>query len=394
MIRKVRYLIFLRDVLMLSLTAFGGPQAHLSMFLDAMVCKRAYLKEKDLMELYALCQILPGPTSTQTITAIAFKVGGPNLAYLTLLVWIAPAVTIMIAAGVLLNFFNDENISLAFMTYVQPITVGIVAYSAVQIATKVIEGKQGLILAALALITSIWLRSPFFFPIILIGGGLVTAFNYKKQEREEKSPLQIQWSNFILWGSVALGAAALGALTSYRPILLFENFYRNGSMIFGGGRVLVPLLYTEFVEFKHYLSSQEFLSGYGIGQALPGPTFSFSAFVGALSMRTNGIGGQVLGGLLSAVGIFLPGTFLIFFVYRFWNDLKKYRVVKASLSGINAVGAGLVLSASYFVYESMEDSNTWLNLLLIVATVLVLRFTKIPTPFLILAGLLLGIIFH
>ena len=392
MVRRVRFIIFLRDVLTLSLTAFGGPNAHLSLFLEKMVTKRAYLTEKELMELFALCQILPGPTSTQTITAIAFKVGGPNLAYLTLLVWMTPAVATMIAAGITLNFLNEQNISLEFMAYVQPITVGIVAYSAIQIATKVIDNLTGILLAIFALVSSIWLRSPFYFPVILIAGGLVTGLNYKNQEKEEKQGIKVQWSNFVLWGGVALFAAGLGAITSYLPIRLFENFYRNGSMIFGGGRVLVPLLYTEFVEFKQYLTSDEFLSGYGLGQALPGPTFSFSAFIGSVSMKGAGTAGQILGGFLSAAGIFLPGTFLIFFVYRFWNELKKYRVVKASLSGINAVAAGLVLSATYFVYEPMEDN--WINTLLIIFTVVLLRFTKLPMPVLILCGLLVGILLN
>jgi len=126
MIRKVRYYIFLRDILLLSLTSFGGPQAHIAMFLDVLVTKRGYLTEKELMELNALCQILPGPTSTQTITALGFKVGGPNLAYLTLLVWMMPAVSVMIGAGFIINLLTENKVSLDFLRYIQPVAVGIV----------------------------------------------------------------------------------------------------------------------------------------------------------------------------------------------------------------------------------------------------------------------------
>ncbi|MFT6136624.1 MAG: chromate transporter, partial [Cyclobacteriaceae bacterium] len=128
--RRVRNIIFLRDVLVLALTSFGGPQAHLAMFMEMMVKKRAYLSESDLIELFALCQILPGPTSTQTITSVGFKIGGPSLAYMTLIVWVMPAVIVMTAAALTVNILNDANISLDFLRFIQPMAVGIVAYSA------------------------------------------------------------------------------------------------------------------------------------------------------------------------------------------------------------------------------------------------------------------------
>ena len=135
-------------------------------------------------------------------------------------------------------------------------------------------------------------------------------------------------------------------LNTGAELKIFENFYRNGSLIFGGGQVLIPLLFTEFVEFKQFLTSEEFISGYALVQALPGPTFSFTAYLGALIMREWGTGGEILGGFIAAVGIFLPGTFLIFFVTGFWEDIKKYRVIKASLEGISAVSSGLVIAAA------------------------------------------------
>jgi chromate transporter len=156
---------------------------------------------------------------------------------------------------------------------------------------------------------------------------------------------------------------------------------------------LIPLLYTEFVEFKHYLSSEEFLSGFGIVQALPGPVFSFSAYIGALSMRDQGLLWQILGGLVAAAGIFLPGTFLIFFVIRFWEELKKYRVVKASLEGINAASSGLVIAASFLLFQPIEQNANAINITVLVGTFIILMFTKIPAPFIIISGLIAGLIF-
>lgn len=389
-IRRVRYFIFLRDVLLLAVTGFGGPQGHLALFLDLLVKKRGYLSEEDMLELYALCQILPGPTSTQTITAIGYKIGGPNLAYLTLLIWMLPAVTIMTLAAIMVVSFQELNISLNFLRFIQPMAVGIVAYSAYRISSKVVKSNVGFFLMILSAMASFFMPSPFLLPLFLIGGGMVTALNYKDHPREPKNPIKINWSNFILWGGVFVGAAAVGAIFDLRIVKLFENFYRNGSLIFGGGQVLVPLLYTEFVEFKKYLSSEEFLSGYGMVQAIPGPVFSFSSYVGALSMRDAGLMAQIGGAAIAAAGIFLPGTFLIFFVIRFWNEMKKYRVVRASLEGVHAVSSGMVIAATMLLFQPME--STYLNYFLMIGTAILLYSTRVPAPLIIVGGLVIGIL--
>jgi chromate transporter len=220
--------------------------------------------------------------------------------------------------------------------------------------------------------------------------GLITALKYKKHPKQEKDKITIRWANFLLWIGVLLLAAVLGALTKALPIRIFENFYRNGSLIFGGGQTLTPLLYTEFVEYKRYLTSDEFLSGYAISQALPGPLFSFSSYIGSLSMRQYGIGGEILGALMASFGVFLPGTFLRFVVIRFWEDLKKYRAVRASLEGITAASSGLVAAAAVIMFQPLE--NSFLNFGVTIATFLLLTFTRVPSPLIILGGLILGLI--
>lgn len=388
MFKRVRYYIFLRDVLILAVSAFGGPQAHIAMLFDLMVNKRRYLSEEDLIELNALCQILPGPTSTQTITAIGFKIGGPNLAYLTLLVWMTPAVLIMTTAGIIIAELQEQNISIDFTRFIQPMAVGFVAFAALKIAVKVVKTKTAVALFIFSAIASFIFNSPYAFPAILVLSGALTALKYNRQPIEEKDRINIQWANFILWAGVFIAAASLGGITRYLPVRLFENFYRSGSLIFGGGQVLIPFLYTEFVEFKQYLTSEEFLSGYALMQSLPGPVFSFCAYIGALSMREFGTGGQVLGALVAAAGIFLPGTFLIFFVVRFWEGLKKYRIVKASLEGINAASAGMVAAASVLMFLPLEPSL--INIGITLGTFAILQFTKVPAPLIIVIGLLAG----
>lgn len=412
--QKVRYAVFLRDVSLLAVTTFGGPQAHIAHFQKTLVDKRKYLTEEELMELNSLCQILPGPTSTQTLTAIGYKLGGPNLAYLTLLIWIFPAVTVMTTMALIMSSIQEKRWSLEFTRFIQPIAVGFVSYSAYLFSVKTINTKTGVMLMVLAAVLSYLFQTPFIFPAILIGAGLVTALKYKAQPKEEKKKIIVPWANFSLWAGVLIFAAVLGGITKALPVKLFENFYRNGSLVFGGGQVLTPLLYTEFVEITdddevvskatelkskikkqyapkplhHPISHNEFLSGYAVAQALPGPVFAFSSYIGALSARDYGIGGEIIGSFMSTMGIFLPGTFLIFFVIRFWDSLKKYRAVRASLEGITAASAGLVVTSAIILFQPLE--NTFLNFAVTIATFLLLTFTKIPSPFIILGGLLLG----
>ncbi len=386
--RRVRYVIFLRDVFLLTVSAFGGPQAHLTLLLKMMVERRRYLSEKDLIELHALCQILPGPTSTQTITAIGYRIGGPKLAFLTLLVWMLPAVSIMTAVAITLSNLQERELSLAFTRFIQPMAVGFVAYGAYTISQKSVDTKRGVVILLVAAVVSYLVRKPFIFPLLLLLAGFVTAINYKKLLPEEKEKIVVKWGNLTLWIGIFLAAALATGFSRAVPVLLFENFYRNGSLIFGGGQVLIPLLYTEFVDFKHYLTSEEFLTGYAVVQAVPGPVFSFSAYIGSLSMRQAGIGGEILGAFVASLGIFLPGTFLIFFLLRFWDSLKKYRVIKASLEGILAASSGMVVAAAFLLFEPLDMS--WLNVGFVVGTVLLLKFTKIPAPVIILGGLVAG----
>lgn len=412
MVRRVRYFIFLKDVLILALTTFGGPQAHLAHFHKILVRKRGYLSDAELMEINSLCQILPGPASTQTLIAVGFKIGGPNLAYLSLLVWVLPAVILMTTAAVIMSGIQEKNWSIEFTRYIQPMAVGFVSYGAYMISLKTVNTKTGIALMIIGAVVSYYIQTPYIYPAIIIGAGLVTALKYRAQPKEEEKKLKVNWSNLLLWGGVLVFAAVLGGITKALPVKLFENFYRSGSLVFGGGQVLTPLLYTEFVEVKdgdgskvsalrsrlkekyspkpyhRPISHDEFLSGYAIAQALPGPVFSFSAYIGALSARDYGIGGEIVGALMSAIGIFLPGTFLIFFVIRFWDGLKKYRPVRASLEGITAASAGLVAAAAIILFQPLE--NTFLNFSVTIVTFCLLEFTKVPSPLIILGGLILG----
>jgi chromate transporter len=379
---------------LLSLTSFGGPQAFLAMVLETMVRKRGYIREQELWELNALCQILPGPTSTQTISAIGYRIGGANLAYLSLFVWILPATLIMIGAAFLIDFLQMNTPgALTFSKFIQPMAIGFIIFAAQKTIFKMVKTTEASVLMMFSVFISFFYNSPFIFPLLLVVGGVTTSLKYRNLPKESADKkLVIKWANFYLWAGILLVAAVLGAVTQFRGVILFENFYRNGSLIFGGGQVLVPYLYTEFVEFKKFLSSQEFLTGYALSQGIPGPTFSIASYIGALSMRQDGILGMLTGGLVAAAGIFLPGTFLIFFVIRFWDQVKKHRPVKAALEGINAVSCGMLVAAAFLLFEPL-DSNLF-NIAAILGTYLLLQFTKLSSPLIIGIGILAGVIYQ
>ncbi len=398
---RKKQLLFIRDVIFYTFTAFGGPQAHIAVLLREFVEKRRYVTESELMELNALAQLLPGPSSTQTLVGVAWKVGGLRLAIITFLIWILPSAAIMCIAAVSYKLIEDRSKFAEVLRFVQPIAVGIVAYATYSFANKFLKTRVSTMLAVGSLIATLILQNAYAFPLLILLGGIVSsALETQPQENELRVKLfaNVNRNKVTYFIGILLFFAALGALVNQTspfslPIRLFENFYRNGILIFGGGQVLVPLMYTEFVEVKHYLSNSEFLSGYALQQALPGPTFAFTSFLGGMSMGNKGSGlfGQIAGSLVAVIGINTPGLILILFIVPFWNDLKKITRIKNSLSGINAVAVGFMATA--LILLSRPFGLHWLPYVIMAATFLLLYFTKIKTPLLIIIGIAVGLMF-
>jgi chromate transporter len=396
-----RQLLFIRNVIFFTFTAFGGAQAHISLLLRYFVKSTHFISEEELLELNALAQVLPGPASTQTLVGIGYKVGGLKLAILTFLIWIIPSAAIMTLAAISYAMLDQKEKFQEILKYIHPITLGIVAYGAFKLAKKVLVNEISIFLAFGAVIATLVLKNAYVFPIaILVGGMVSSAIGTPSDEAQIRVRLfaNINPRKLSYFIGVLLVMAMLGAIINRTspfslPIRLFENFYRNGIFVFGGGQVLVPLMFTEFVEMKHYLLQSDFISGFALQQILPGPTFSFSSYLGALSMKQGGYGivGQIFGGGLAVLGINLPGLILVLFIVPFWDDLKKITRIKKSLSGINAVSVGFIIAA--FILLAKPIGFEWLPLTLIIGTFLTLNFTKVSPPFIILAGIMLGFLF-
>ena len=394
-----RQLIFLYDVIWFTLTAFGGAQAHVGMMLKNFVNKRKYISETELLELNALTQILPGPSSTQTLVGIAYKVGGLTMAISTFFIWILPSAALMTLAVLSYTLLGQKQKFVAILEFIQPIAVGIVAYAAFSFGRTILKSTTSIWLAAGSLFATLLIRNAYAFPILILIGGIVSSTvetaieenNLRFKLFSNINPRKIAYFLGVLLLFAGLGALINRTSPFSLPIRLFENFYRNGIMIFGGGQVLVPFMYTEFVEMKGYLDSDQFLSGYAFQLALPGPTFSFTSFVGGMTLKNAGfnIYGQIMGSIIAVLGINLPGLILILFIVPFWNDLKKITRIKNSLAGINAVSVGFMGAAFLFLLQPVGIN--FLSIGLIIMTFLLLVFTRIKTPILILAGVLLGL---
>lgn len=386
----VLWRIFLKDVFICSLGAYGGPEAHYGVFTDQMVVKKKYLNEEELVELIALTGILPGPSSTQTIVAIGYKIGGPLLALLTMLVWALPVLILMTLLSFLSQFLGNMNLSQEGLRYIGPMAVGFIIIAAYRIGSKVITDKITLILLIMGGVTTYFIREPWIYPLVLILGGVVSVITSKEKNLWNRVKISPPWIYLILFGAFAIGSFILTLIWDNKIIHLFENFYRYGYLVIGGGQVVVPLMYSELVEVNQYMTNQEFLTGFGLVQGLPGPMFSFSSYAGGMAARGGSVLTQVLGAVAGGIGIFLPGLLLIYFIYPIWENLKKIRGIKISLKGITAVAGGLITVSAIIL---MQKSGFRIDNIIVMLITIVLLFTKkIPAPLIVLATLVAGFI--
>ena len=411
----LRHIPFLKAVLLHSITAFGGPQAHLGMMLKTFVYKRRDITEDELIEYNSFCQLLPGASSTQTLTLIGYKRGGVSLAVLTLLIWILPACLLMGAFSFLLSN-TKYNLTNSLFKYIQPMTIGFLAYASVRAFSISVKNFITQVLMVIAMcVTYLLFKTPWVFPILIIAGGVVTNFSDKRiPEKEVVKSKQIRWTNIWLFVLIFIIAGILSEAArkqqweNRKAYNLFENFYRFGSFVFGGGDVLLPMMLDQYVARPNSanaiknpnairIEKDELLTGYGIVRAIPGPVFSVGSFVGGMALKDKGKDIQLLGCIIGSIAIFLPSALLVLFFFPLWQYLKKFVVVFRALEGINAVVVGFMWAATLFLLNSIHiasfDFISIMSLVVIAGTFILLRYAKIPAPAVVICCLILGWIF-
>ena len=283
-----RHIPFLKTVFFYSITAFGGPQGHFGMMLKTFVQKRRDVTEEELIEYNSFCQLLPGASSTQTITLIGYKRGGVSLAVLTLIIWILPASVLMGAFSFLLTLYPSKNLTAGLFKFIQPMAIGFLAYAAVRAFSISVTNFITQIVMLVAMIVTFFLfKTPWIFPLLIIAGGISTSFSSKRiPEKENIKPRQIRWTNIWLFAIIFIIAGVLSETArkqnwpNRKAYNLFENFYRFGSFVFGGGDVLLPMMLDQYVVRPNApkvaiknpnaikIERSDLLTGYGIVRAI------------------------------------------------------------------------------------------------------------------------------
>lgn len=407
----LRHLPFLRAVLLHSVTAFGGPQAHLGMMMKTFVRNKPYVTEKELMEYNAFCQLLPGASSTQTLTLIGYKRGGVPLAVLTLIIWILPASILMGAFSFLLQYIDKRELGTDIFKFIPPMAAGFLGYAVIHIFPHAIKNTITWVIMLCSVAATYFLFGrTWVIPALIIMGGIATNFSQKRIPQTEQIPRKIRWWNFWLFGIIFIVAGITSELArknewaNRKPINLFENTYRMGSLVFGGGQVLMPMMYEQWsirpeaIRQKNpnavQIDQDKLYTGMGIVQAVPGPVFSIASFAGGMALKDMGTEMQVIGCLIGMIGIFLPSALLVLFFFPIWHNLKKYAAVYRSLEGINAVVVGVMLASSFYIMRDISfiepKTISLVNILVILGTILLLHFTRVLPPLIVVTCLLLG----
>jgi chromate transporter len=412
----LRHVPFLKAVFLHSLTAFGGPQAHIAMMMKTFVHQRPYVSKEELLEYNGFCQLLPGASSTQTITLIGYKRGGVILAVITLIVWILPASILMGAFSFLLHYFDKKALHTDLFKFIPPMAAGFLVYAAViSFGISIRNTVTWIIMFVSAVATFVFFKQPWIFPLLIVVGGISTNLSKKRIPQTELKPRKIKWWNIWMFAIIFIAAGLISETAkknnwpNRKPINLFENTYRMGSLVFGGGQVLMPMMYEQFCirsqEVKEKKNDQNVITidkddmytGMGVVRAMPGPVFSIASFSGGMALKDMGTNMQFVGCLIGTVAIFLPSALLVLFFFPIWNNLKKYAAVYRSIEGINAVVVGIMIAATLYIMKdiSIMEAKTvsFINVGIILGTFLLLQYTRIPSPIIVFACLLVGYFF-
>jgi chromate transporter len=327
----------------LGLTSFGGPIAHLGYFHEEYVRKRKWMDEKSYADLVALCQFLPGPASSQVGIGIGVMRGGVLGGIISFIGFTLPSVIALILFALILDGLDIGDVS--WIHGLKIVAVAVVAHAILGMAEKLTPDLKRKSIALFALVVTLLWQTAFSQVGVIIIAGIIGFLIYRQHTENEDTEFDFPVSRTFAVICLTLFFGLLVILpivreaTSIGWIALFDSFYRSGSLVFGGGHVVLPLLEREFVP-TNWISEEAFLAGYGAAQAVPGPLFTFAAYIGAVMNGWKG-------GLLATFAIFLPAFLLILGTLPFWNMLRRNPKIKGALMGVNAAVVGILISAFY-----------------------------------------------
>ena len=364
----------------LGLTSFGGPVAHLGYFQTDIVKNRKWMSEADYAELVALCQFLPGPASSQVGLGIGYRMAGLPGALAAWTGFTLPSALLLGLLGLSVTAFDHSAFDGA-MHALKVITVAVVAQAVIGMGRSLTPDLPRGLIGLGGVAVALALPGAAGQIAAIVGGALAGfALPHTPAPSAETRPLRVPAGALLAFGlffALLFGLPVAAASFPGLWLELSEIFYRGGALVFGGGHVVLPLLEASAV--PELISQDKFLAGYGAAQAVPGPLFTFAAYVGAASP------GGALGGVVALLAIFLPGALLVLAALPVWDGLKHREGVRRALTGINAAVVGILLAALISpIGMTALQSFTDVGLALLVFVLLMA--TKVPVWLIVVAA--------
>ncbi|WP_204206201.1 chromate efflux transporter [Mammaliicoccus sciuri] len=385
-----KYINIFLVALKLGLLSFGGPTAHLGYFYDEYVKKKKWLDEKEYSDLVALCQFLPGPASSQVGIGIGTIRGGIGGGIISFIGFTIPSVIILMIFSTL---FTNSDANFTWMQGLKLVAVAIVAQAIIGMGKKLTNTKTTIALALFVLILSLVINNLYIQVIALSITGIygliflkqTSTDRTKTKNKSFKLPKKLGFISLSLFFLLLTVLPIASSMTNNLWLKMFDSFYRSGSLVFGGGHVVLPLLKNEFVP-SGLISPDNFITGYAAAQAVPGPLFTFASYIG---MSIEGVGGAIL----ATIAIFLPAFLLLFGILPFWDNIKSNIYAEGFLKGISAGVVGILIAAFYNpIWTSTIKSE--LDFALASSLFVFLVYYKLPSWSIVLIGIIIGIMFY
>ncbi len=375
---KIENLDIFLSFLLLGLTSFGGPIAHIGYFRNFFVKQKKWLDEKLYADFVSLCNFLPGPSSSQVGISIGYHFKGIKGAILAWVGFTMPSVIILLLFGyAILNY--DSSIPQGILRGLKAIVVIIVFQAILGMSKNLLKDNIGYMISFITALFLIIFPSSFNQLMCLIISGLIGVFVYRNKKSKEKNKKHLFEISFlkifplILFFIFLLGLPIFNKLFDSNLLNLANSFFKVGSMVFGGGHVVLPLLKEEFVT-SGMIENDLFLAGYGASQAIPGPLFTFSSYLGIFF---NSEINTLFTSIFCLFFIFLPSFLLLLGTLSIWNELREIDFIVSAFKAVNASVIGLLIAALYdpIIISSLKD---YYDFILILISFFILFFTKIP----------------
>ncbi len=374
-IDKVTYFTIFFEFLKLGCTSFGGPIAHISFFREHFVNKIKWIDDKNFLDIVSFSNFLPGPSSSQVGMCIGYLQKGSLGAFLAWLGFTLPSAIIMIASAYGLLFYSDFFTE-GLLSGIKACVVVIVFQAILGMSKQYLNDYKKILITLMTTLILIFFTNNTYQIILIIISGVLGNFLFREKTMAKRISLPVDYTPLfylLIFAIALLIFPILNQIYNSDIILISDKFFRVGSLVFGGGHVVLPLLKNEIVNFN-LIDKDTFLFGYGVAQIIPGPLFTFSGFLGA-SMDLSQH--KILVGIISLIMIFVPSFLLVFGAMPYWSVIRNIPKVKAFLVGVNACVVGLLISAFYnpVITSSLTDYQ---SLFLLGISIIIIFLIRIP----------------